>query len=227
MISFLHDREELLRYIPVDISDGLLHLAVREFSARVTVPLGILGDFESGNGFISEQVEAHAVRPLVVGLLGNTLGNLDRRENIFPHDVRQLLDKDDCLMLDVSLVGKNWTWDSDRKTDVTRYLEGDRRFLATSISRTAKVSAETAITDFAKYVRVTPGESDVPGAQTITIRHSTGKPICNVRRYDFESLKNWLSEKNFELIYQKALFDKEEVSGDAVLLLKPRRERRR
>jgi hypothetical protein len=210
----------------VDISDGLLHLAVREFSSRVAVPLGILGDFEDGNGFIGEQLESHAVRPLVIGLLGNTLGNLDRRENIFLHDVRQLLKKDDFLLLDVSLVGKNWTWESDRKTDPTRYLDGDKRFLATSICKIAKVSFENAMANFSDLVRVSPGTSDVPGAHTITIRHTTtGRPICNVRRYNFDTLKNWLSEKSFELVYESAFFDDREVSGDAVLLLKPRRPR--
>lgn len=226
IISVLHEQEELLRYIPVDISDGLLHRILGQFAARVTIPVGILGDFESPNGFIGAQVDAHSSKPLLLGLLGNTLGNLDHRENIFIHDVRQVLSASDFLLLGVSLTGRNWLWANDRKTDPQQYLEGEKRFFATGISRIARIPLEVAVRDFKEHVKVTPGESDVPGTRTITIRHSSGKPICNIRRYDFESLKRWLVvDKNFEILDEQAIFDDKKCRGHALLLLRPRTQK--
>jgi hypothetical protein len=109
---------------------------------------------------------------LVIGLLGNTLGNLDRRENVFLHDVAQILDKTDFLVVDVSLKGPKWSWEADRKTQPDGWLEGERRFLATGLARVAHLSTEAAFDRLRELIKIDQGKGDMPGAHTIRVRQS-------------------------------------------------------
>ncbi len=72
-----------LLYIPVEISLRLLQLTIATLHGHVARTVGVLGDFEAGGAFVGGVVAQHARQPLLLSLLGGTLGNLDHGEGAF------------------------------------------------------------------------------------------------------------------------------------------------
>ncbi|MBD0327736.1 MAG: L-histidine N(alpha)-methyltransferase [Pyrinomonadaceae bacterium] len=81
----------LIQYIPVEICQCLLNNAVRVVCKHVTVPVGIVGDFEDGIGFIKSELSARLRESIMIALLGNTFVNLDRHEQSFLDSVHLML----------------------------------------------------------------------------------------------------------------------------------------
>ena len=67
-----------IRYIPVEISSGLLAMSVQKLKGDVNIPIAILGDFECGQRFIGQVLDQYASppKPVVFSLVGGTFGNL-------------------------------------------------------------------------------------------------------------------------------------------------------
>src|SRR5205814_592072 len=60
LTTSLAKTEPWLQYIPVDICIGLLQHAINVINKDIPVPVGILGDFEDGLGFIKAQLHNYA-----------------------------------------------------------------------------------------------------------------------------------------------------------------------
>jgi hypothetical protein len=216
----LRNREARLEYIPVDISDGLLHHAFKVLSGQVHVPVGILGDFEDHLNFVATQIGAHGVRPFLFTLLGNTLGNLDRYERNFLDTIETVMRAGDYLLLDVSLAGPQWTRDLDRRSNHASYGPGHRRFIATGISRRSGDSIESVVLDFEHRIRFDDGASDVRNTRRIgRVDTRSGRLISAIRRYDWSSFLSWVEDRRqFEILFREPLFT-DQVVGDGVVLL--------
>lgn len=55
-VVMLRDENPRLAYVPVDISDYLLHNALMQLSAHVKIPTGILSDFEDRMGWLGPEI---------------------------------------------------------------------------------------------------------------------------------------------------------------------------
>jgi hypothetical protein len=92
-------------YIPIDINQHLLASAIEDISTRTSaeIPFGILTDFEERVSFIEDAIKDVARHPILFGLIGNTLGNLDNYERMFLAEVRELAKPNDLLLIEVAL----------------------------------------------------------------------------------------------------------------------------
>jgi hypothetical protein len=218
----LRNKEPWLQYIPVDISDGLIHRAVKTLGDQVRVPLGILGDFEDGLHFVARKIRDHGVRPILFSLLGNTLGNLDRHERRFLDTVGStIMASGDYLLLDVSVAGPQWSRDVDRRCQHSSYGRGHRRFIATGVARRTGESVESIALKFEERIKFEHrGRSDIPNTRSIDfVDAKSGRTISTIRRYDWDSLLKWFESRGqFQIVFKDHLAD--EIIGDGVVLLK-------
>jgi len=217
----LRSREPWLQYIPVDISDGLLQRTVGVLSKEVRVPVGILGDFEDRLNFIFWQLRVYAVHPILFALLGNTMGDLDRYEESLLRTLRDFIDRSDYLLLDVSLVGPRWSRDSDRRFNHTSYGPGYRQFIASGVTRRTGESAESIMAKFEERIRFDEGYSDVANARTVNLVDTrSNRLVCTLRRYQWDSLLEWLERKmHFKILFKASTFMEDGILGDGVVLL--------
>jgi hypothetical protein len=192
----------------------------------VRVPVGILSDFEGRLGFITRQLRVHATPPLLIALLGNTLGNLDRFEERLLRGIRRMMQKGDYLLLDVSLAGPKWKQSLDRRGQHAGYGPGYRRFIANGVARRFDgISADSVVAEFTKCIKFPPGQSDVPKTRTIDIvyrkpKSDEGCRVFTIRRYKWDALLGWLNKTlGFEIVYAEPTFI-DGVLGDGVILLK-------
>lgn len=227
LVIRLRNNEPWLQYIPIDISDGLLHRAISRMKEQVRVPVGILGDFEERLGFITRTLRDYATPPLLLALLGNTLGNLDRFEERFLRGIRGIMRAGDCILLDISLAGPKWALSSDRRGHHAGYGEGYRRFIATGVSRRHGCSVESVFRNFEQRIHFSaPHErSDIPNTNTIFITfredgQASGRLVYSIRRYDWDTVCNWLEQTlNLKVEFSEKVFI-DDMIGDGVVLLK-------
>jgi hypothetical protein len=219
----LRKREPSLRYIPVDISYGLVQRAMARLCNYVSVPVAILGDFEDRMAFIDREIRRHGIKPILFGLLGNTLGNVDRFERVFLQELRSLLDNGDSLLLSVSILMPEWRFEEDRRFHHGSYSVENRHFIAHGLAKHTGESASDIFLDFEDRIHFQEGGSDVPDAVAIDIVDSrSGRLITSIRRYRWEILLSWLSaELNFKVRFSKAV-DFNSRLGYGVALLSTR-----
>lgn len=215
-------KEPQVEFIPVDISDGLLKLAVSDLSNQVKVPVGILGDFEDRLNFIQTQLRRYANPPVLFSLLGNTFANMDNYEETFLLDMHMYMQKDsDQLLMDVSLAQKDWSMPDDVRGHYKSYSESYRKFLAEGVTQFTGESSSSFVKDFETRVEFVSGESDVPNTKTIVLKDKvTHRTIFSFRRYDYDELKKWLEKIGFNIVFKENQFDPSSKIGDAVFLLK-------
>jgi hypothetical protein len=201
----------------------LLQRAVNVLSEQVRVPIGILGDFEDRLNFIHRQLRIYGIHPILFALLGNTLGNLDKYEESFISTLRNDMQRSDFLLLDASLAGPKWDINMDRRGKHLSYGPGYRRFIATGVSRRSGESVESIVANFEDRIGFVKDGSDVENTETIEIVDSRSlRLIQTIRRYDFDSLVQWLDKKmGFDVVYKNTIFI-DEVLGDGVILAKSR-----
>jgi hypothetical protein len=217
-------REPLLQYIPVDISDGLLLRAVTFMQKKARVPVGILGDFEEGFSFIQQALQRYTIQPLLLALLGNTLGNLDRLESNFLSNVRLMLKKGDYLLLDISLASANWRLDMDSRGQPARYGDGHRRFIANGVAKRHGQTVEAVVRNFSKWIHFSDRtHSDIPNSKGVNIefRESSRsrRLVYEIRRYDWNSIRAWLERFDLQVVFaEEAPID--DAIGDGVILLR-------
>jgi hypothetical protein len=227
LVKSLHNKESWLQYIPIDISDGLLEGAVNRLKEHVRVPVGILGDFEDRLAFISRIVRKYATGPLLLSILGNTIGNLDRYEYSFLAGARNLMKKGDYLLLDFSIAGPKWTLTKDRRGEHKGYGTGYRRFIATGVSRRHGRSVDSVIRYFTRDISFSApiGRSDIPETNTIFIEFRppgmrAGRLVYSIRRYKWEAICKWLTTKfKFKIEFSAPIMI-DDIIGDGVLLLR-------
>lgn len=209
-------------YLPVDISEGLIQVAFRKIRDHAFVPVGILGDFEERFRFISERLESRIESPALVGLLGNTLGNLDRFESTFLRQIENWLNPGDFVLLDVSIASINWTLESDIRSKPSDHFDEMRRFYVAGVSRQTGNPIGELLNNYQERVEYRRGISDVPNTQSIDLFDKlTQVKIVSLRRYHWESFINWLQENfNFHIQLEQSCFFSDSQLGSGMVLLK-------
>lgn len=198
---FLSSKETELIYLPVDISEGLLFHAARLLSAHVQVPVGILGDFEERLPFVVDRLRARINQPVLVGVLGGTLGNLDRFEATFLRQLQSWLGKGDFVILEVTAADEGISPQDMGLPDSSEA----RRFLANGISWQSGIPIEDILVGFNERLERREGRSDVPGTVSIDfIDRHTGVKVQNMRCYDWKSFLKWIKEGfGFEVVKER------------------------
>jgi Histidine-specific methyltransferase, SAM-dependent len=223
LIQRMRKREPFLQYLPVDISDGLLQRSVYKLSEKVRVPLGILSDFEDRLDFIVRQINRNSSGPRLYTMLGNTFGNLDKKEYNFLSNLHSLMNVGDYFLLDVTIKGPKWGEDKDKRIEHISYQDGYRRFIANGVYRKYKNSADTTAKDFENLItfRIENKSSDVPKTSAINSYFNTKNLIGSLRRYDYVALSAFLTSTiGFKMEHAEKIIDEDFLIDDAVFLLK-------
>jgi hypothetical protein len=209
-----------IRYIPVDISEGLLFNACSLLAEHADVPIGIVSDFEERMPFIGRRVRAHSAGRLVVGLLGNTFGNLDRFESSLLDQLATWMSPGDCLLLNVNLAPETVAIDPAYLAPKD-HPELRRRFFTNGWARQTGKPPEELLHAYSERVVLQPGVSEVPGTTSYDFVDSiTQVKIQNLRWYDWKELCRWLEEKSsFRIRKASHFYYGNHLYGEGVILL--------
>jgi len=226
MVDVLKAKSPWLQYIPVDISDGLLQYAMSQVRGVAHVPIGILSDFEDRAPFIAKKLREYAGFPRLFSILGNTFGNLDKGEHNFIANVRTWMGADDFLLVDACVKGPCWSPESGRRSSMDSYCEGERRWLATGVSRRTGEAIDKVVREFSIRMSIRNGKGDVPETYNKLLFDTYSKnAIFTLRRYDVSFLTKWLKDRNFHIEgpdRKPQVVTHDDARADAVFLLKKR-----
>src|SRR5664280_1649152 len=175
IITALIKTEPTLQYIPVDISDGLLLGVCEHLGSHVTIPIGILCDFEDRANFVTFHVNGYGRSPKLYGLLGGTFGNLDTNEHRFLGSLLAGLAKDDCLLMDVGINKENSN-EVPKKPDVNTISHGRKFFYSHGAAQVLEIPSKEIFDNFSKFVqtKIEPGPSDVSGTNVVIFQPVRG-----------------------------------------------------
>ena len=225
IVDTLTNRLPKVRYIPVEISSGLLAMSVQKLKRNVDIPVAILGDFETGLRQVEQALDEYDCRPkpVLFSLIGGTLGNLDRAGSGFLDGFSRHMQPGDGLLLDVPLAGPAWSAAADPRMAKDHFNDPFRRFLAGGVARLNKdVSTAAYKSWFDERIECDYAPSNVmEGTQVITIRdRPTGRTLLRFNRYNWDSLLSWLVGRGFVIRYARnSLSSPRDVFGMGVVLL--------
>ncbi len=209
-------------YLPVDISHDLLQVAVGQAGPRAEIPAAVVGDFEAGQAFLADAIRRHARPPVLFGLLGGTVGNLDLGEANFFDGLKAMMTADDRLLVDIPLYGAAWTPELEPRLDAGKYTEEFRMFLAGAATRLSREAAETRFhDDFAHCVDLVLDEDATASAKTIRVFDVRNRRlILTFKRFDWTATLDWLGRQGFEIAFAECSVRSEaDVFGMGVVLL--------
>jgi histidine-specific SAM-dependent methyltransferase len=193
-----------MQYIPIDISDGLLWHATHVLSSHIRIPVGLLADFEDQLGFVARHVKEFGKGPYLYGLLGNTFGNLDGSETRFVRSLRQQLDVEDEVLIDVTVLNKHS--EPFKPVDMSQWGMGRKLFHAHGAARHLGLPAEQVFANLNHYIDIVPRYNDsvIPETTSIHMRARSndkdkGKLFIRSRRYNWERLVTWLKKEKFKV----------------------------
>ena len=189
----LQTLEVIVQYVPVDISEGLIHHAARTLGlGGALVPFGILGDFEDGQDFVFEHLNHSLPRPWLIGLLGNTLGNLDVGAETFLRRIAVRMQPGDELLLDIATTQVQWDFDPYH-----RYFQSPvrRQFIAQGIARQLGQSAEKILSRFESRVAAKRIQAPDHAEQQLIYDQETGKLGLTLRAYYFDKFCAWITKE--------------------------------
>lgn len=210
-------REKLL-YVPVDISLPLLKQAITLLSGHAAVPIAIHADFEESGEFLAHILAQYTRPPVLFGLLGGTLGNLDRGEQHLLTWLRSQLQAEDRILIDLPLAGSGWAPSDEPRLRPAGYSPAFRRFLAEAMR---PHDPEAAVTAFEERVELSLSPDPTTGAQTIAVsdRLSGGK-LLTFRRYCWELVLRWFESQRLSVRFARcSIKSPEEKFGMGVVLL--------
>jgi predicted nucleotide-binding protein with TIR-like domain/histidine-specific SAM-dependent methyltransferase len=175
-------------YVPVDISEGLIHSAARSLaSAGAPVPFGLLADFEDGQDFLFENIKA-LPQPRLFTLLGNTLGNLDIGAERFLRQMATRMRRGDQLLLDVTTTNGPWEF-------AKSYFESPVRqhFIAQGIARQLGIGTHEVLGRFAQRIDTKRAGSPLAHVeQRIIYDKEKNKIAMTVSAYYFDKFLDWI-----------------------------------
>src|SRR5207253_1850032 len=149
-------------------------------SVHARVPVGIVSDFEERMPFIADRVRRYSNGPLVIGLLGNTFGNLDLFEGSLLRQLEAWLVPGDQVLLDINLVTKRGTINPST-VQADKHSVHRQRLFANGWARQVDESPDPLLRDYKKRVTLLPGGSDVPGTVSFDfVDAKTGRKIQNL-----------------------------------------------
>jgi hypothetical protein len=195
-------RDSSLSYLPIDISEGLLFNACRIMAEHAHVPLGLLTDFEDRLPFIKRRLATLKKTPTLVGLLGNTFGNLDVYEATFLRQLELWLQPGDLILLQVGTIDDTATT-VDAPIAARNHSDARRRFFAHGLARHSNVSIDSVLQNYDRRVTNREGRSDVPSTISVDfVDAETGWKIQNLRWYRWPILLDWITS-NFAFTIRK------------------------
>lgn len=212
-------RSPWLQYVPVDISDGLLNLAVSKLSSYVRIPVALLGDFEDGLPFLANQIAKYGSPPFFYSMFGGTFGNLDKYERSFVLELRDRMTDEDRFAFDVS-TAQNADAGIQLRSDVTRFADAKRRFFSNGLARRTRESSDTILASFETRIAChIDNGSDVPGTTSVTTFDTqAGHRLGTVRYYRPENLSMWLESLGFTIHYKRWASNKDGVGYGVILV---------
>ncbi|MCB9050767.1 MAG: L-histidine N(alpha)-methyltransferase [Lewinellaceae bacterium] len=212
---------EPIHYIPIDISNVLLLRSILKLRDIAHIPFGILGDFEEGFSFIRNKLEKEVNAPIIVSMIGNTLGNLDINENPLLANLAGFLKKGDYLVLHVSVYSQSWEFKSDYWVQKENHTSKMRQWIAQGISRKTNKEMEEVLRNYAELEITERIHSDIPNSRSINFSYR-GDKILSIRRYDWASFIGWIKQNMdpFEIIREGYFIEGDRETGSACILLK-------
>jgi hypothetical protein len=206
----------------VDISDGLLNRACELMSQNVTVPIGLLADFEGHLDFVTRHVRSYGKPPFVYGLLGGTFGNFDISESLFLHGLIESMNDQDTFLMDVGLYDEKAPG-GNLPPDVEKLSEGQMKFFIHGASRALGIKEEEISRDIKHYIKATleDGQSDVPNTKAViysVYRDGKLQRFAYIRRYTLDKLKEWL-RNTFNVTVLSTSIPSQGAIGRALLII--------
>lgn len=222
LVKALSDQSSKLRYIPVDLSNSLLELTHANLKEHVDVPIGVICDFETSQGFILNVLSDYENGNRLFWMLGGTIGNLDLGEALFFSKIRQLLRGEDLLLLDVPLAGPSWGAEDEPRLAHEGYSEMFKRFLGGAVRQWDPASSEEDIAlQFTHRIKLYLQHDDDFNAKIIHVFDNYyDRLILRFRRYNWTSFLNWLKKAGFEIIFARtSITSDQDKFGMGVVLL--------
>ena len=220
-----------IRYIPVDISRVLLETAIAAVHPHHEIPVAVHGDFEEQQGLLADVLNRWASPPLLIALLGGTVGNLDNGELPFFEGLRRLMRVEDAFLVDIPLAGPAWNVEDEPRLKPGGYTSVFRRFLGAglewpSLVADARMSAATAGGQhpFEEQVSFSLTHDDDTCAEVITVcNRGDARPVLRFRRYRWQPILRWFANHGFKVQFSwSSVTSDKDGFGMGVCLLRPR-----
>ncbi len=217
-----------LKYYPIDISFDLLIKTWLTMHEAVNIPFGILSCFESRFcTFIKNKLINEAKGVKLISLLGNTFGNLDRREYKLMDNVKDFLKVGDYVLLEVSSKKIDYAIEKDEGAIIGSHSEEMKIFLANGMSKRLGIPTKKILKLYTEFlsidVKVEDKKSNSNINNTVEIKHMDKKKhnkILSIRRYDHKSLEKWLETFSFIIEKEEFIPFDDKVIGVSCFLLK-------
>ncbi len=180
-----------VQYVPVDISESLIHYAVKQLVSRgAAVPFGLLADFEEGQEFLFDNINRTLPQPCLFGLLGNTLGNLDIGAEQFLRQFATRIRRGDQLLIDIATTDRQWDFAPHEKYFASPIR---RQFIAQGIARQLGKGTQEILDQFRERIaakRVPARHAE----QQIIYDTQTDKIGVTIRAYYFDKFRDWITK---------------------------------
>jgi hypothetical protein len=215
-------REPWLRYVPIDMNQYLLVMSIERIGQHVSVPVGILTDFEDRLAAVSNVVQTHGNPPMLFSMLGFTFGNLDGYELRFLEGLKSIMGKGDHLLLDYLLLSDTWDSTEYKEKAYTEYTSPFRRLLCQAVALRTGDSVEQVLGEFEERIAFLEGQSDVPEAYgTCIVDSKTNCLITHMRRYRTPTFHSWLGRiLGFEVVDSDEIPGEQTYGGAGLVLLR-------
>jgi hypothetical protein len=207
VINALRRSNPGVKYVPVDISDGLLFTAYAHMNARANIPIAILGDYEDGLPFVITNALRNGGHRALIGMLGNSFGNLDRDENLFFDDLIGRIEDEDCILVEAAGFKEG---DMTINIDPKKWGPAKKRFFALGIARKLGVTHETALKRFNTFIFHDVEDGYIFGSKKIRIMARTNGtaepvPVAFVRRYSMANLQEWFEDRGMKVTSKRVV----------------------
>lgn len=235
----------VLNYIPLDISLYLAFMASNELSSTYNVPFSIIDDFEKESfgigGLIDEKLNIKKQKNLYL-MLGGTFANLEGKEDRFFNNIKCWMSDNDYFLLDVFIKNEKYDDVLDERTDIKSLPQVYKDFIInavqTKFGNMNDKEVNKVLSKIEDYVICDPiKKEDIPdntdikeknipthiakdkGLPTILRYKYKGEVLFIAKRYDFDTLKEYLSE-HFYVVDEMKNFKNQKIVGRGVLLMR-------
>jgi len=235
--------KKLMKYVPIDISEGLLLMSMKRMKNErpsVIMPFGILGDFEYGWDNFSSIISGKEFSPCLFSMLGNTASNLDKGLESFFRNTWNKMNVDDYMLFDILLGSfdeKLGPYKEGEKIDPNTLFQGEgmislyKWFIAQGAVRITQDHSvyDEKSKDLSEDIYLNRTVSTDLGYEQLHLSYKKGgvsKTIFKWRRYseNISKLENWinLTLKDCEICGKSDVVDEQGNITKFILLKKTR-----
>lgn len=222
LVVSLSNRRNIQNYIPADINIHFSNQAALMMQSSINVPFSLVVDFEENLEFLIHEVNKFSQNPKLYSLLGYTLSNLDRNEERFLTRLRNGLNEEDSILMDISTAGPNWSEDVERAMKPSKYPEAYKKFLSMAIVRRYGEALPEVLRSFDdRFICENWDTSDIPNSKVFAVIDKKNKcEVFKFTRYDLDSLKKWVTDKlQMEVLFSTNI-ERDTIADFGILLLK-------